>query len=162
MELFRCTSDIKETQMPRALSQASAPNDPNVFTFTLSLSRGQTGGAWEPSRKRFFFSPRAKVSLTSTMIFLCHVLFSYWFLSPAFTGIRLPGRGGRGRGRHAGRREGRLCLLLSKRDAANKTLNCAENYSRLRGGRVGGRWMRFYDECSHPVTRLRRCMNAFI
>jgi hypothetical protein len=39
----------------RPPSQATAPNHPNAFTFTILLSEGQTGGAWEPSYKMMLF-----------------------------------------------------------------------------------------------------------
>jgi hypothetical protein len=50
---FYINSEIK---IPRPLSQATASNHANIFTFTLPLSEGRTGEAWEPSNKGCSFS----------------------------------------------------------------------------------------------------------
>jgi hypothetical protein len=43
------------------MSQATASNHPKAFTFTLLLSEGRAGEAWEPSIKRCsFFLPTIK------------------------------------------------------------------------------------------------------
>jgi hypothetical protein len=52
---------IQETKIPRALSQATTCNHPNVFTSTLPLSEGRTGGAWGPSDKTMFFLSLPKI-----------------------------------------------------------------------------------------------------
>jgi hypothetical protein len=41
-------------QNPAPLSQATTYNHDNVFTFTLLLSEGRAGEAWEPSNRRYF------------------------------------------------------------------------------------------------------------
>jgi hypothetical protein len=45
-----------EIKIPRPLSQATASNHPDAFTFTLLLSEGRAGEAWEPCNKRCSFS----------------------------------------------------------------------------------------------------------
>jgi hypothetical protein len=72
--------DVNSEKNPRPLSQATASNHSNVFTFTLLLSEGRAGEAWEPSNKTMLFlPPRNKVSLTSPMTFHVHLLFCYAF-----------------------------------------------------------------------------------
>jgi hypothetical protein len=72
-------------------SQAIAYDHPKVFPFTLLLSEGQTGEAWEPSNKTILFlPPHNNMSLTFPRNFHFHLLFCYTFclsLSP-----RLPER----------------------------------------------------------------------
>jgi hypothetical protein len=52
-----CSSPlIQKIKIPRPLSQATASNHPNAFTFTLLLSEGRASEAWEPSNKRCSFS----------------------------------------------------------------------------------------------------------
>jgi hypothetical protein len=79
---------IQKIKIPRPLSQATACNESNAFTFTLPLSEGRTGEAREPSDKTMvFIPPRSKLSLTSPMTFQVHLLFcytSYSFISPCW------------------------------------------------------------------------------
>jgi hypothetical protein len=63
-----------EIKAPRSLSQATVSNHHNVFTFTLLLSEGRAGEAWEPSHNRCSFSllPRT-FSFSPTLL-----LFSFY------------------------------------------------------------------------------------
>jgi hypothetical protein len=40
----------QKTKIRRPLSQATAPNHSNVFTFVMLLSEGQAGKAWDLSK----------------------------------------------------------------------------------------------------------------
>jgi hypothetical protein len=60
---------IQKIEIPRSLSQATDYNPHDVFTFTLPLSEGRAGEAWELSNKmKFFFLTQNKVSLTFSII----------------------------------------------------------------------------------------------
>jgi hypothetical protein len=60
---------IQKTKIPRALSQATASDRHNVFTFTRPLSEGRAGEAWEPSDK-MMLSPANHSLLPPTPISL--------------------------------------------------------------------------------------------
>jgi hypothetical protein len=68
--------EISETKIPRPLSEATASKHSTAFTFTLLLSEGRAGEAWEPSYKMMLFlPPHNKVSLTYPMTFHFYLLF---------------------------------------------------------------------------------------
>jgi hypothetical protein len=48
---------VQKPKIPRPLSQATASNRPNVFTFTPPLSKGRAGEASELSNKIMLFLP---------------------------------------------------------------------------------------------------------
>jgi hypothetical protein len=64
----------------RPLSTAAAYNHHRVFIFTLPVSEGRTGEAWEPCNKKTpSLSPGNKVPLGSPMTFP----FSYYSHAPS-------------------------------------------------------------------------------
>jgi hypothetical protein len=76
--------------IPRLLSRATASNHSNAFTFTLLLSKGQAGEAWEPSYKMTFFPlPTIKCLSVFPGLFTC--IYSstfYLYLSLHLKGFR--------------------------------------------------------------------------
>jgi hypothetical protein len=68
-----CTLDIN--------SETQNPDHHNVFTFTLSLSEGRTGEAWEPSKNYFPLQSNMFVTFLTTFHFrLLFFLTSYMSL----------------------------------------------------------------------------------
>jgi hypothetical protein len=65
---------IQKIKIPRPLSQVSASNRSNIFTFTLISSEGRAGETWEPSNKSMLFiPPHIEVSPALQMTFGCRL-----------------------------------------------------------------------------------------
>jgi hypothetical protein len=74
-------------KIPRPLSQATTSNHHNVFTFTLPLSEGRAGEAWEPRNKLTHFSSPQNQSVTHfvhdfpfspTLLQISFLLLFFW------------------------------------------------------------------------------------
>jgi hypothetical protein len=59
------------------MSQATACNNHNDFTFILVLTEGREGEVWELSNKMMPFLPPHKKSLSLSLYFLLYLLFCY-------------------------------------------------------------------------------------
>jgi hypothetical protein len=79
---------IQKTKIPRALSQATASNRPNVFSFTRPLLEGREGEASEPSVTTMPPLPKDKLSYTYLMTFPFHLVFHYSLLPLFLSGFR--------------------------------------------------------------------------
>jgi hypothetical protein len=66
---FPNNSLIEIVRIQRPLSQATASNRPNVFTFTLPLSEGRMCGAWEPSNEMMSFLPPSHDTIKFLLVF---------------------------------------------------------------------------------------------
>jgi hypothetical protein len=78
---------IQKTKIPRSLSQVTAYNHHNVFTFIPLLLEGRTGGAWEPCNKMMLFlQPHNKVvSHFFPLFFILSTLLLYFL--PLFPSV---------------------------------------------------------------------------
>jgi hypothetical protein len=85
-----CSFDIiQKMKIPWPLSESSASYHSNIFTFTVLLSEGRTGEAWESSNKTtLFLSTPNKVYFNFPMNFHFHptlLLYIYIYISVSRT-----------------------------------------------------------------------------